>query len=122
MCKYMGRKLSFCSSVLLAISFLIYSTTDVFSKMASEVEMLSVEYFIYFSLVLLTMTIYAILWQVVLKKVPLTQAFLFKSITVVFSLFFAFLLFNEVITRKNLIGATLIIVGIILNALDSSKV
>ena len=118
----MGRKLSFCSSVLLAISFLIYSTTDVFSKMASEVEMLSVEYFIYFSLVLLTMTIYAILWQVVLKKVPLTQAFLFKSITVVFSLFFAFLLFNEVITRKNLIGATLIIVGIILNALDSSKV
>jgi len=58
--------------------------------------------------------IYAILWQQILKHIPLTTAFMFKSITVLYGMFFAAILFKENITMNNMIGAMLIITGIII--------
>lgn len=110
------RGLSISSLLLLIVAFLIYSTTGVFSKMASMHEMLSLSYIQYFSLVILAMGLYAILWQFILKKVDLAKAFLFKSLTVVFSLFFAWSIFDEIITIKNLIGCAFIVSGIVLNS------
>ena len=79
-------------------------------------EMLSIPYIQYFALVILSMAVYAVLWQIILKRVELTQAYLFKSLTVVFSLFFAWSIFHEVITLKNLIGCGFIVAGIVLNS------
>ena len=62
------------------------------------------------------MAVYAVLWQQILKRIQLSQAFLCKSLTVVFSLTIAHFLFNEVISSNNVLGATLIIVGIIINS------
>ena len=110
------RGLSFTSLLLLIVAFLIYSTTGIFTKMASMQEMLSIPYIQYFALVILSMAVYAVLWQIILKRVELTQAYLFKSLTVVFSLFFAWSIFHEVITLKNLIGCGFIVAGIVLNS------
>lgn len=110
------QELSISSLLLLVIAFLIYSTTGVFSKMASMHEMLSMSYIQYFSLVILAMGVYAVLWQLILKRVDLAKAFLFKSLTVVFSLFFAWSIFDEIITIKNLIGCAFIVSGIVLNS------
>ncbi len=115
----MKKQLGVSSFILLFVAFLVYSTTGVFSKLASREIFLSFGYFSYFALVLLTMGIYAILWQVILKKTPLSKAFLFKSMTVLFSLCFAYFVFNEIITWKNLVGASLIIIGIIVNSKDT---
>lgn len=110
------RGLSFSSLLLLIVAFLIYSTTGIFTKMASMQEMLSVPYIQYFSLVVLAIGLYAILWQLILKKVDLAKAFLFKSLTVVFALFFAWSIFGEVITCKNILGCVFIVFGIMLNS------
>ena len=110
------RGLSFSSMLLLIVAFLIYSMTGIFTKMSSMQEMLSISYIQYFALVILSMAVYAVLWQIILKRVELTQAYLFKSLTVVFSLFFAWSIFHEVITLKNLIGCGFIVAGIVLNS------
>ena len=85
-------------------------------KLASMEDFMSIAYLLRLFCVILAMSTYAIFWQVLLKKVPLTQAFLFKSITVLFTLFFAFSIFKESISLNNIIGALFIIAGIIVNS------
>lgn len=106
--------------MLLMVAFFIYSTTGVFSKLTSKQDFLSIGYLSLFSLVILTMGIYAILWQIILKRVPLAQAFLFKSTTVIFSLLFAGIFFSEQISYQNMIGAGFIVAGIIVNSLQKA--
>lgn len=110
------RGLSISSLLLLIVAFLIYSCTGIFTKLASMQEMLSGAYIQYFSLVIFAMGVYAVLWQLILKRVDLAKAFLFKSLTVIFALFFAWSIFGEVITFKNILGCAFIVSGIILNS------
>lgn len=109
-------RMTWYSFFLMMLAFLVYSSTGIFSKQASMEEFLSIEYVIRFALVILAMCIYAILWQIILKSRPLSQAYLFKSVTVVFSLLFAWSIFHEAVTMKNLVGCGFIIAGIILNS------
>lgn len=57
--------------------------------------------------------IYAGLWQQALKYIPLTTAFMFKSVTVIYGMIFAHILFKEEITVNNVAGVALIVAGII---------
>ena len=100
------RELSMSSLLLLVGAFLIYSCTGIFTKLASMQE----------TLVILTMGVYAILWQLILKRVDLAKAYLFKSLTVIFALFFAWSIFGEDITFKNMLGCAFIVSGIIINS------
>ena len=115
----MNHSVGLKSIFLLFVAFLVYSTTGVFSKITSFEEFLSFRYFFFFSLVVLSIAIYAVLWQIILRNVPLTQAFIFKSITVPFSLLFAYLIVNEDLTWNNLVGAAVIIAGIGLSSRSS---
>ena len=104
------------SFMLLVIAFLIYSMTGVFVKSASLEDFLSSAYLLRLFWAVLALGIYAILWQICLKKVPLSQAYLFKSMTVLFGLVFAYTFFNEEISLMNIVGALFIIMGIIVNS------
>ena len=64
--------------------------------------------------VVLVLGLYAILWQQVIKRMPISTAFLFKGTTLLFALLISFFLFGEPITWMNGIGAILIIGGITL--------
>lgn len=108
----MRRNLTFANVVLLIITFAIYSCSSVFSKSASMYEFLSLPYMMFFCGVMLALMLYAILWQKVLAFMPLNKAFLFKSITIVMIIAISHLLFGEVITLNNMIGAGFIIGGI----------
>lgn len=107
--------------ILLVFAFIIYSFSGVFTKLASRVDFLSIEYCLYFAIVILILAIYAVLWQIILKSIPLSQAYLFKSSSVIFSLLFASCLFGEHITLQNLVGASIIIAGIIVNSYSYSS-
>ncbi len=109
------KSLSVSSLLLLIIAFSTYSCVGIFSKMASFQDYLTLWYCIYFVCIMLLLTVYAILWQIILNKIPLSQAYLFKSITIFFSLLFAYSIFGESITWKNIIGVMLIIIGLCFN-------
>ena len=73
-----------------------------------------IEKSLYFCCTFLILAVYACLWQKVLKNVLLTTAFMFKSITVLYGMFFASVFFEEDITLNNILGVVLIVLGIII--------
>ena len=95
---------------------LIYASTSIFTKMASRQEMMSRTYLFWIAGAIGVMGIYALVWQQVIKRMPLSTAYMFKGTSLVFVLFISALMFGEAITLNNLIGSTVIIIGIVLFA------
>lgn len=95
----------------LLLVFLIYSCANIFMKLSSVED--GIAMLVYLGCAIGILGIYACLWQQVLKHIPLTTAFMFKSVTVIYGMLFAHVLFKEEITVNNLVGASLIVTGII---------
>lgn len=65
---------------------------------------------------------YAVLWQQVLKRIELSVAYMFKGTSIIFVMLFAYILFGEQITWNNIVGAIIIIVGIVLFAYNPAPI
>lgn len=101
--------------VLLSINFL-YACVSLLTKYASQQEFMSWNYMLGLIGAIGVMGLYAILWQQVLKRVELSMAYMFKGTSIVFVMLLAYILFGEQITWNNIIGAIIIISGIVLFA------
>lgn len=99
--------------LLLHGSLLLYSTTTVFSKIAAEKEFLSLGFILFYSLMLFILVVYAVLWQQILKRFPLTLAFANKSVVIVWGILWGAFLFQETITWQMIAGAIIIMIGVI---------
>ena len=95
---------------------LIYACTSICTKMASRQEMLSWPYLFWIAGAIGVMGVYALLWQQILARMPISTAYMFKGTSLIFVLMFSALLFSEAITLNNVIGAMIVIIGIILFA------
>lgn len=96
--------------VLLYFGFFIYSLVSVFAKFASaqtDYKMLA-----FLGCEVMLLGIYAILWQQILKKFSLVVAMSNKGITVILSLIWAAMIFDEQVTVWNIIGSVIIVFGI----------
>ena len=94
----------------------VYACTSICTKMASRHEMLSWPYLFWIAGAIGVMGVYALLWQQVIARMSLSTAYMFKGTSLIFVLLFSALLFGEAITLNNVIGAGIIILGIILFA------
>lgn len=106
---------TFAKYILLITAFFIYSCSGIFSKYASMQEFLSLPYIAFISGVVFVLGVYAIMWQQIIKRMPVGDAYLFKGTGVVFGLLIAHFIFGEAITLNNVIGSAVIIAGITLN-------
>ena len=97
-------------------TFFIYTTSGVFSKLASQREFLSPGYIVFLGCTVGVLGIYAVLWQQIIKRMDVSLAYMFKGTGVVFGLLLAHFAFGEAITTTNIVGATIIICGITLYA------
>ena len=95
---------------------MIYACVGICSKSASRQEMMSWQYVLWFAGAVAIMGIYAILWQQVLRRVEISIAYMFKGTALIFTMLIAALGFGEQITMPNIIGAIIIIIGIVLLA------
>ncbi len=98
--------------IFLHLILFMYSCCGIFSKLAGLQDFLSIQFFIYYGIVLLILFVYALLWQKVIKLLPLTTAFANKAITVIWGIIFGVTIFGETLTLGKLLGAFLIIGGI----------
>lgn len=99
--------------VFLHFVLMISSLGGIASKFASRQSFLSLPFFFFYGLVLLCLAVYAVLWQQVLKHVPLVTAFCNKAVTIVWGLIWGALFFQETITVYNIIGALIVFAGIV---------
>lgn len=106
---------------LLHILLLVYAVACIFSKRAAGTSFGSRIFFLYYGLNLLLLGIYAVGWQQVLKKIPLTTAYAHKSVTVIWGVVFGVLLFHEALNPRQIAGILLVICGIVLYSLSDKE-
>lgn len=97
----------------LHICLLFSSLSGVCSKMAANQESLT-GFALWYGGVLVIMGVYAIVWQQILKRLPLTVAYANKPVSLIWGMVWGTLLFGEKITWNMLLGAAIIFVGIYL--------
>ena len=100
--------------ILLHIVILQSSFSGVLSKYASGYEFLSFHFLLFYGLMIVNLGVYAILWQQIIKKIPLTTAFCNKSVSIIWGMLFGAFLFQEVITWNMIVGAVIVVAGVIL--------
>lgn len=93
---------------------LLYSCGGIMSKKASGYDFLSLKFCVFYGTVLGISVLYALLWQKVLKRMPLVVAYANKAVTVIWGLIWGAFLFQEQISIWNILGALIIIGGVYL--------
>lgn len=109
-----GRKILSYLTVIGA--FLVYSFASVFTKWASMAPFLSWPYTFRLGGAVGILGVYSILWQQIIKRMRLSDAFMLKGFTLIFILLLSHLFFGEVITVTNAVGAAIIVAGMYLYA------
>lgn len=100
----------------LHILLMVYSTSGILSKLAAGVDFLSWQFVALYGGVIALLGVYAIGWQQILKRMPLTSAFSNKAVTIVWGIIWGMLFFHEPLTAGKAMGALFIIAGVVLFA------
>lgn len=100
--------------VCLHVLLMVFSALGVCSKIAAAQPFLSFKFILFYGIVILNLGIYAICWQQIIKRMPLVVAFANKAVTVVWGIVWGWMFFGEAITAGKIIGAVVIICGILL--------
>lgn len=107
--------------LLLHAIMLLYSASAIFSKLAAGEQFFSFSFLTLYGLVLLILFVYAILWQQVLKGMPLTTAYANKAVVIIWGLIWGSLFFGEAVTVKKLVASVIVIFGVGLVVTDKDE-
>lgn len=99
---------------VLQIVIMFYTISGIMAKKASFTRFLSKEFIFYYTIEILILAIYALMWQQIIKKFSISVAYANKGMAILWSLIWSIIFFNERITLNNIIGAMVIILGIIM--------
>lgn len=100
--------------LLLQIALLIYSFSGVFNKLASGQKFMSLPFIAFYICLIGVLGVYALLWQQVIKHMPLTTAYANKGITIFWGIVLGFCIFGEKVGIRQIVGAVIVIAGIVL--------
>lgn len=100
--------------LLLHVILGVYAGSSVCSKLAARQPFLSAAFVLLYGLMLAALVVYAVGWQQVIKHLPLTTAYANKAVTVVWGILLGLAVFGEAVTLRQVIGAVIIICGIVL--------
>lgn len=96
------------SSVVLNLASIVWKDQGLFNSLMMA----------YIGLFVLLMAIYAFFWQKVIKKLPLSTAYLSKGLNLFWTLLWAKVFFGELITISNFLGTGIIFCGTIMVTSD----
>lgn len=96
----------------LQFSVLLFSSTGIFTKLASKQTFLSGKFILFYGVAIFMMFVYAVLWQQFLRKLPLSTAYANKSLSTVWIMLFGYLFFEEEIQLTMIMGAIAIVIGV----------
>ncbi len=100
--------------IVLHLLLMMFSVMGICSKTAANQEFMSVPFIVYYGLMLAILAVYAVAWQQIIKRLPLTTAFANKAVTVIWGMVWGVVAFHEHISLNQVIGSIIIILGIVL--------
>ncbi len=109
-----NQSISISQILFLVGAVAVYSASSLFNKLASMHEMMSIEYLLFLGGSVAVLGVYAVLWQIILKRIPLSTAYPFRSLGIVYGLVIAGGVFGETVSLQNIIGAAMVIVGVLI--------
>ena len=98
----------------LHLLLMMYSISGIFSKLAASTDFLSFQFCLYYGGVLALLGLYALGWQQILKRLPLTTAYSNRAVAIVWGIIWGAIFFSEPISVCKILGAVLIIAGVVL--------
>lgn len=107
--------------LILNLILLFYSLGGICSKIASGKQFLSFEFILFYGLLLFTLAVYALLWQQIIKKIPLNIAYANKAVNLIWGMVWGAAIFKEHISLSNIIGAVIVLAGVILMVTGGEK-
>lgn len=107
--------------MLLNAVIIIYSFCAVLSKIASRYPVMSKEFALCYGTIIVILGFYAIVWQQIIKRLPLTTAFANKAITVVWGMVWGVLFFHESVTLGKIVGIVLVVLGVVLFSTEKQE-
>ena len=110
--RFLDKKRNLYALAIVAIVFESLSSTVL--KLGGQYPFLSAGYLFFFCLAVGIMALYAVAWQLLLERLPLTTAYLRKGLIFVWAAVF----FHEQIQPKQIIGMAVIIVGMVVSMSD----
>ncbi len=108
----MKEKSRFILNILfMQVVVIIYTVSTVIAKFASGAKLLSLRFLLFYGLEILGLGVYAILWQQVIKRNPLSVAYANRAMTLLWSMIWAVVIFHEQVTISNICGVLLVMAG-----------
>ena len=112
------------SRAFLALQLLLlcYALSTVMQKLAAQQDFLSLRFLLCAAGMFFFLGVYALGWQQVLKRLPLTVAYATsKAVVFLWMLVFGALLFHERVSVRQLLGCALLMAGVVLFALAEKE-
>jgi len=100
--------------VFLHIGIVFYSFIALIAKQASGYNFFSFEFLMFISIEFFMLAVYAVLWQKILKKIDASTAYSNRAAAIIWTLLWGAIFFQEELSINNLIGAAVIIFGIVM--------
>jgi len=95
-------------------AFLLYSVGNINLKLAATSPLFSAGFLINYAAMCALSAVYAVLWQQVLKVLPLNTAYANKSVCIIWGFLWGRIFFGETITLSMITGSVLITAGLLL--------
>lgn len=93
--------------------YTIFPLSSIFMKYASGEQKIFMKLFL-FAMSIVSLGVFSILWQRLLKNVNLVKAYLFKSTTIIWNAIYGIILFNEKITGNMVAGMVITTIGVMI--------
>ena len=108
--------------ILLAIiAVFMESLTSPCLKLGGRYPFMSTGYIAWFCLAVLILGFYAVCWQLILEKLPLTTAYLRRGFSYILIFVWARVIFHEAITWKQILGIIVITIGMVISISDEKS-
>lgn len=106
------------SSVLLRLHLLLalFSLSGIMSKAAAQFPFMSLGFVGCYCAMVGILGVYAIGWQQVIKRLPLTTAYANRAVTIVWGIVWGAVFFSEPIVWQKVVGALVVLLGVVLYA------
>ena len=99
--------------VVLQLVIILYTVSSVMAKLASGAETMG-KLILFFAFDLLFLGFYAICWQQMIKKLPLSVAYANRAVALLWSAVWAKLIFGENISFRQMVAIGIVIVGMMI--------
>lgn len=103
--------------VALHVMLAVYSLSSVCAKLAAGFDFMGLGFIACYGGMIALLGVYAIGWQQVIKRLPLTYAYTNKAVTVLWGIVWGVLLFHERVSPLKILGALIVLSGVVLFSL-----